>query len=144
MYKYLFRFLPVVLALAFVSCNNNKLTEKVVTKFDNGQPSKVHYCDKDNVVVREAYFYEDGTLMMEGEMKDGAREGEWISYFPDGKVQSIGFYKDGVRTGKSKVYHENGNLWMDGYYKDNHQCGEWIYYDEQGYEIARPYYGDCD
>lgn len=137
MYKQLLRFLPVILAMAFASCDNNKLTEKTVASFGNGQPSTVHYLDKNNNVVREAVFYENGALQMEGGMKDGNRSGEWKSYFPDGKVQSTGFFENGVRIGEAKVYHENGNIYIVGQYKDGKKVGEWIYYDEQGYESSR-------
>lgn len=144
MYKHLFKILPLFLAMAFASCNNDKLTEIVVAKFDNGQPSKVHYYDKSHQVVREVDYYESGALMMEGPMENNLRNGEWTSYFPDGKVQSTGVFKDGLRTGKAMIYHENGNLYYDGYYKDGSKCGLWICYDEQGYEMSRADYGPCD
>ena len=142
MYRQLLRFLPVILALAFASCDNNKLTEKVVAEFDNGQPSKVQYFDKGNHAVREVDYYEDGTLMMEGGMKDDKRSGEWKAYFPDGKVQSTGFFEDGLRTGKAEVFHESGNLYMEGNYDRGRKVGVWIFYDEQGYETGRTNYGN--
>ena len=136
----------IYLLLVFVlsSCANNKLTERVVNTYENGQPSKVLYYNRDGQCVREAYFYENGALQMAGDMENDLRNGEWISYFPDGKVQSSGFFKDGLRIGKAKVYFENGHLWMDGYYTDDHKCGEWVFYDEQGYETTRVNYGSCD
>ena len=93
--------------------------------------------NKDNQCVHEVNYYDNGALYMEGDIKDGLREGEWVSYFLDGKVQSTGCFEKDLRTGKSLVYHENGNLWMEGYYKDGKQVGLWVYYDEQGYETFR-------
>ena len=133
----------VSLLVFLVSCNS-KLSEEVVSTYDNGQPAKVYCYDKDHVKVAEKEYHENGLLKMEGPIVDGVRNGEWVSYFPDGKVQSTGTYKDGLRVGKAKVYYENGNLWMDGYYANDHQCGEWIFYDEQGYEDFRSDYGPCD
>lgn len=135
-------FLPFI--LAFVSCANHRLTENVVSTFENGQPAKVYYYNSDNQLVAGKEYYENGVLFMEGAYGNNVRQGEWIAYFPDGKVQSTGTYLDGMRTGKSKVYHENGHLWMDGWYTDDHKCGEWIFYDEQGYETGRINYGSCD
>ena len=134
----IYRFLIIALLFAFASCgNNNGLTERVISTYDNGNPAKVQFFDKNDQCVHEVNYYDNGALYMEGDMKDGLREGEWVSYFLDGKVQSTGFFEKDLRTGKSLVYHENGNLWMDGYYKDGKQVGLWIYYDEQGYETFR-------
>lgn len=137
-------FLILSISLVFFSCGNNKLTEKVISTYDNGQPSKVHYYNQDNQLVAGKEYYENGILRMEGSFANDVRDGAWVAYFPDGKVQSTGIYKDGLRTGKALIYYENGHLWMDGYYKEDHKCGEWIFYDEQGYEIDRLNYGPCD
>ena len=140
MFKYLLRILPVMMALAIVSCEH-KPTEKVMERHPNGQASKVFYYEGDKL-VREVDYYEDGAVMMEGPMENGERNGDWVSYFPDGKVQSKGTFQNGVRTGKSEVYYENGHLWMEGNYKDGHQQGDWVYYDEQGYELGHVNHGD--
>ena len=124
-----------------VSCGN-RLKEKVINTYDNGQASLVRYYDHDDQCVREVEYYEDGVLKMEGEMQDGHREGEWKAYFPDGRPQSIGFFKDGLRTGKATIYYSNGNLWMEGFYKEGKKVGEWTYYDEQGYKLRTDDYGE--
>lgn len=129
--------------LMLASCKDS-LTERVIMKFENGQPAKVQYFNNENQCVREVHYYENGMVYIEGAVKDGQRTGEWNSYFPDGKKQSIGYYENGARTGKAYVYHENGNLYMEGFYKDDHRCGEWITYDEQGYEYSRAVLGSCD
>lgn len=135
------KFLPLMSMLVLAACGNG-LEEKVVSSYDNGKPAKVRVYNRENQCVREVDYYDNGTVMMEGEMKDGVRNGEWISYFLDGKVQSTGFFENDVRTGKSLVYYENGNLWMDGSYKNGKKSGLWIYYDEQGYETFRYDYGE--
>lgn len=136
-------FVALLMALMLASCGQT-LREEVVSTYENGQPAKAYYYNKENQRVYEKDFHDNGALMMEGPIVNDLRNGEWISYFPDGKVQSTGTFKDGVRVGKSLVYHENGHLWMDGWYHDDHRCGEWIYYDEQGYELERRDYGSCD
>ena len=137
-------YLLIPFLFVLVGCGNNRLTEKVINTYNNGQPAKVYLINQGGQCVREVSYYETGALKMEGAMENNLRQGEWISYFPDGKMQSSGFFKDGIRVGKAKVYYENGHLWMDGYYTDDHKCGEWIFYDEQGYEIGRVNYGSCD
>ena len=133
-----------MLAMACVSCGHGLQMEKVITRYENGQPSKVYYYDREGNWVREIDYYENGFVMMDGRIENDLRNGEWTSYFLDGKVQSSGEFKDGLRVGKAKVYYENGHLWMDGSYVDDHKCGEWIFYDEQGYETTRVNYGPCD
>ena len=141
--KRVFRVIPVFLVVLFFSCGDG-LTKKVMSSYENGAPARVHVYDKSGNCIKEIDYYETGELMMEGEIRDNLRNGEWTSYFIDGKVQSSGFFKDGKRTGKALVYHENGNLYMDGWYKDDHKCGQWVFYDEQGYELATANYGECD
>lgn len=134
--------LILTIILFFAGCENNGLTERVINTYDNGQPAKVRYFDKDNHCVHEKDYHQSGALYMEGDIKDNLRQGEWISYFEDGKVQSKGFFEKDVRTGKASIYHENGNLWMEGDYKDGKRVGQWVYYDEQGYETQRVEYGE--
>lgn len=136
-------FVSLLLALMLVSCGD-QLREEVVSTYENGQPAKAYYYDKENQWVYEKDFHENGALMMEGPVADHVRNGAWTSYFQDGKVQSEGIYQNGKRIGKSKIYHENGSLWMDGWYADDHKCGEWVIYDEQGYEVQRVNFGSCD
>lgn len=137
--KKLFLLLSLILVLA--SCND-RLTEKVVSTYDNGQTATLHFVNRKSECMREVQYYEDGSVKMEGGMKDDKRSGEWKSYFPDGKVQSTGFFENGLRTGKAEVYHESGNLYMVGQYKEGRKIGEWIFYDEQGYETGRTNYGE--
>lgn len=133
-----------LLILLLSSCGNSRITEKVITTYDNGQPAKVYYYDAEGRWVSEADYYDQGALMMEGPIANNVRQGEWTSYFPDGKVQSTGIYEGGLRTGAAKIYHENGQLFMDGFYANDFKCGEWVFYDEQGYEVDRRDYGPCD
>lgn len=130
--------------LLLVGCGNTRLKEEVVSIYENGQPHKVYYYDKDRQWVAEKEFYESGITKMEGAVANGLRNGDWVAYFPDGKVQSTGVFKDGVRIGPARVYHENGQILMDGFYTDDHKCGEWVFYDEQGYEVERRDFGPCD
>ena len=137
----LLKYLPLIMALMFVACDDS-LTNKVISSYENGQPTVVRYYDKNDQCVREVHYYDDGSLFMEGEIKDNVRNGEWISYFQDGKVQSTGFFENDKRTGKSLVYYENGNLWMDGSYREGQRIGLWYYFDEQGYPTDTINFGE--
>ena len=134
-------FVLLILVLMMAGCQE-KYSDKVIAAYENGQPKIVQQVDKKGMSVGETHYYEDGSLMMKGPLKDGVRTGEWTSYFPDGKVQSTGFFVNGKRTGPSKVYWSSGNLFMVGDYKDGHRVGKWIYYDEQGYLDKEVDFGD--
>ena len=41
-------------------------------------------------------FYEDGSLYLKGNSKNGKRDGIWITYKPDGTIESEELFKDGV------------------------------------------------
>ena len=129
------------MTLILTACGT-KLTEEVQTSYDNGQPKYVKYFTKGGECVKEAEFYEDGTVKMEGAMRDGHREGEWKAFFPDGKPQSIGSFKDGLRSGSSVVYYETGNKMMEGQYSEGKHVGVWKYYEETGNLLKEVDYGN--
>ena len=131
----------LLIAFLMTACSDN-WSQEVFKAYDDGKPEIVRVYDREHRWIREIHYYESGQVSMEGPVKDGQREGEWVSYFYDGKVQSSGFFERGVRTGPAKVYHENGNLFMEGDYRDGHQTGLWKYYDEQGYLLKTVDYGD--
>ena len=137
----------IILLLSFIltlaSCSP-RLTESVQTSYPNGQPELVLMFNKSGECVRSVEYYDSGSVKMEGEMKNGQRDGEWTAYFPDGRVQSHGYFKNGERTGDSKVYWSNGNLRYVGHYKNGTHCGKWTWYDEQGNFLREENYGDCD
>lgn len=76
-------------------------------------------------VNRWKYYYENGTLKMEGNfagkeadlLEVGEQTGEWRYYYPSGKLKAIGFYKKGKKNGVFKTYNEeDGTLFLEQYY----------------------------
>ena len=45
-----------------------------------------------------------------GLMKNGKKEGAWISYYSDGQLMFKGNYKNGVKEGAYAIYHPDGRL----------------------------------
>lgn len=126
------KLLLILTTLIAFSCCTPRLTEKVMVRFPDGTPQLVKKFDKKGHCVYETSYYETGQVWMEGEMKDGLRDGEWTAYLPDGRVRSHGYFQDGKRTGAATVYWENGNLREEGFYKEGGKTGHWKWYDEQG------------
>ena len=59
-------------------------------------------------LVRE--YYENGTVKVEWNYKNGRLEGVRKIYYRNGNPLAEGNYKDGKLEGTSKGYHENGAL----------------------------------
>ncbi len=101
----------------------------------NGTPWIIYYYDvkgSDSVWVAEKWFHDNGALNLEGNIKDGKREGEFKSYYPSGRLYSVGAFVDGKREGRGLVYHENGQLNIDGDYHEGKPSGLWKFYDTEG------------
>ena len=69
----------------------------------------------------------------QGSIKDGKREGFWISYYDNGQLNWKVNYKNGLKEGKWVSYYENGKLWSEGEYdKFGEMTGEWVSYYDNG------------
>ena len=81
----------------------------------------------------------DGSRM-EGNQRNGKRDGPWASYFANGGIRSRITYVDGVEQGPTEVYHDNGMLYYTGQYADGKTTGEWVFFDPGGNELKRVQY----
>jgi antitoxin component YwqK of YwqJK toxin-antitoxin module len=111
------------------------LEESIVETYADGTPKVVKYFTGEGVakmMVKEAFFYPDGSLRMEGEYMEGLKHGRWISFYNNGNTWSEGFYELGVNHGKTTTWHENGQKYYEGYYNEGKRSGVWIFWDESG------------
>ena len=77
-------------------------------------------------------YYESGELRNKRNYKDGKVEGEALMYWDNGQLKFKRNYKDGELDGEQLGYYENGQLKVKGNYKDDKKEGEQIYYDADG------------
>jgi len=75
---------------------------------------------------------DQGRLLMEGDLRDGKRQGLWTAYHKNGQVQSRNTYSNGLREGPAVVFRTNGALYYKGQYANDHPVGEWLFHDEIG------------
>lgn len=73
-----------------------------------------------------------GRVRMEGDMKDGQRNGVWTSYDDKGKVKSRNEYRNGRLNGITTVYRDNGALFYTGQYRNDKEIGPWKFFDDKG------------
>ena len=98
------------------------------------------------------YYYQNGKIESEGQMKDNKRTGLWKdyhkngkigiesmyvdgknngvyeSYYEDGKVKIIGQCKNDFFNGFCKKYYANGKLEFEGYYIEGNKNGKCVEY----------------
>jgi len=121
--------------LLLISCKE-KLTGVVTNYFDDGKPQQVLYYNikkGDSILVKHIEYHPNRSIYIEGDYKNGKREGEWKSWYENGNLWSIGTFKAGVQVGKTMTYYENGNLRYTGNYDGNEKrVGAWKFYDEDG------------
>tara|TARA_Y100000588_G_C13977908_1_gene805866 strand:+ start:190 stop:684 length:495 start_codon:yes stop_codon:yes gene_type:complete len=67
-----------------------------------------------------------------GRVKDGKREGEWVSYHKNGLLQSKGTYRNGKEEREYVSYHDNGQLWFKGTYRNGKREDLWKSYNRYG------------
>ncbi|MFZ5552531.1 MAG: toxin-antitoxin system YwqK family antitoxin [Bacteroidota bacterium] len=117
-----------------------------LTSCGGGEKAKSDEKTKDSVVQKEVAAdpdagmtegmneikYPDGQLKMKGEMVQGKRHGEWVSYYENGMKWSEDTYNLGARDGKCVSFYKNGQVRYIGYYTNNVKSGKWSFYDEQG------------
>ena len=84
--------------------------------------------DYDDLVKRDGLYYEkfndepftgktNGRI--QGNFKDGKRDGEWSRYLKNGQLSSKEYYKDGKKIGEHFYYNDNGQLIITYIYKDD-------------------------
>ena len=92
-------------------------------------PSLALGLEIDDLVLREGLWYEKFTDVpfsgkvtgqIQGELKDGKREGPWVFYYDNGQLESEGTYKDGKADGPWIAFNEDGTVWgtYTGTFKD--------------------------
>ena len=127
--------LLIIPAMLFISCQNTQTVELVKEVYADGvQKQLIQYEIRgaDSIAVHEINYHRDGSLKMEGDILDGLREGEWVSWYPDGTLWSKGSFTKGKRSGGSWAYYANGILHMEGNYEDGKKVGIWKVYDSDG------------
>ncbi|WP_299117046.1 toxin-antitoxin system YwqK family antitoxin [uncultured Winogradskyella sp.] len=76
-------------------------------------------------------YFKDGSVSEKGQLLDGKRIGEYVSYHKNGEAKVIANYIDGFIVQK-KEYSENGNIIASIYMLDGSDRLQVYKYDEEG------------
>ena len=95
----------------------------------------------DDLVQREGVYYKKFSDVPftgkvegsnQGNIKNGKKEGPWLSYYSNGQLSSKGEYKNGDLEGPWLSYYSNGQLSSKGEYKNGDLEGPWVSYYSDG------------
>ncbi len=123
-----------ILAAMLFACSP-EIERVVVQTYPDGKIELEQYFifkERDSILVKEIGYYPDGQKRIEGEYRDGKREGQWTYWFSNGNRWSEARYKTGLRNGKSTVWYENGRKYFEGSYRMGERTGRWRFWDEEG------------
>mgnify|MGYP000844846537 CR=1 FL=1 len=94
-------------------------------------------CDWDDLVQRDGLHYKKFTDVpftgkttgqQQGKIKNGKREGHWVSYHENGQLWMKGDFKNGEEEGPWVFYYDSGELRKNGEFKNGEEDGPWEYY----------------
>lgn len=124
--------------LFFVSCQSAEQPKQgvdVVKSYPEGAvkvDQLYEIKDGNKVAVYQREYYEDGSLLKEGPLKNEKMDGFWKSYYNTGILWSEGEFTEGIRNGISNTYHANGNKYYEGHFTNNEKDGIWRFWREDG------------
>ena len=76
--------------------------------------------------------YLNGKVEIVGDMTNDKNEGEWRYYYPNGQLESVGNFKNDTPSGKWTFYYETGIKKEEGNYQEGKRDGKWVEYDSTG------------
>ena len=104
-----------------------------------------------DLIVREGLHYKKFTDVpftgkitgeFQGKLKNGKKEGPWVSYHKNGQISSKGAFKNGWKEGHWVTYYDNGQLETKGDYKNVRFEGPWVVYHDNGQLMSKGTYKD--
>ena len=127
-------FLFLISAVLLASCAK-EYEEVVEDTYEDGSPKTVKVFEvngDEKDLVKEIAYYENKQKRLEGEYKDGQRNGFWQYWYENGNKWSEGYYIKGINDGKTATWHENGQQYYEGSFHNGERAGIWKFRDEKG------------
>lgn len=130
MKNYLIFFFLIACCLFPIDAQDQK-TEPQKIYLNNGY----YYADQKQIrfytgTYRE--YYDNGTLRLEIQIKDGLPQGSYIVYFENRKPKEIRSYNNGKLHGLWRTYDISGQLLSEAEYQNDKKHGTWRVWDELG------------
>jgi antitoxin component YwqK of YwqJK toxin-antitoxin module len=101
--------------------------------YENGQRAyEIHANGENNPEGFSREWYENGQLAVEGNYKNGEKEGKWKQWYENGVLEAEYNYKNGELEGVNNTFYENGKPNNVFNYKNGKLNGVQTYYSESG------------
>jgi antitoxin component YwqK of YwqJK toxin-antitoxin module len=82
-------------------------------------------------------FYPGGKKFVEGQYRQGRREGDWTYWFDNGQINRMVSFKNGQLDGQWEVYRADGTLAAKQSFAAGLRDGTWVIYNETGKQPLR-------
>ncbi len=77
-------------------------------------------------------YYPNGKIEMQGKLVNDKNEGEWKYYLPDGTLQTTGSYVNDLPESTWTWFYQDGKIFEQGNFKNGIRVGEWKTFDQYG------------
>lgn len=110
--------------------DNQTYTGRIIDTLDN---NIIEYDVKNGKKNGEfTVTYLNGQVKIHGFIVNNKNEGKWRYFNPEGELESIGSFTNDLASGKWTWYYSNGNIKQEGVYKNGKRHGVWMTYDKDG------------
>jgi antitoxin component YwqK of YwqJK toxin-antitoxin module len=114
----------------------NVKVKELVERYEDGSRKAIHLVMESNPLVREGLsreYYKSGKLRSETNYIANEASGKFAFYSEDGSLAMEGTLKNGLRDGRFTEWHPDGRVKIECGYKNGHLDGSWSeYYDADG------------
>lgn len=149
--RVIFFFLLISITILSLSCGKEEIPKSTLVIKDNllyKQGSNVPFTGRERALVenkiieydvKDGYkhgefriFSEDGVLEMEGQTDSNRNVGKWKYFYSNGKIESEGNFVNDIPEGFWVWNYPDGKKKEEGYYKQGKRVGLWYVYDTVG------------
>jgi antitoxin component YwqK of YwqJK toxin-antitoxin module len=147
----LFRLAFIIFSVLIISCEKNDIPESDLVVKDNVIYKKgsstpftgrekarvedkiIEYDVVDGIKHGEFILYcEDGTLQIKGTIDNNKNVDKWQYFYQTGELESEGFFVNDFPEGRWVWFYPNGSLKEEGSYHSGQRVGWWKQFDESG------------
>ena len=122
----------VIIVLLFVLFNNLEIFSPNTYTINSNSSSLIYSKDKSTPFTGRMQDTVDSRFIVQFNVVDGIKQGEFIMLTMDGNFAVTGFMKENKNDGNWKYFYQNGQVECAGNYSDDEPIGKWEWYYQSG------------
>ena len=149
----------IIISLLFNSCAEKEMPKSTLILKDNllyKQGSNIPFTGRERAMVeneiveydvKDGYkhgefriFSKDGKLQMQGQLDSNRNVGKWQYFYPNGGIESEGYFINDQPNGIWVWNYPDGKKKEEGFYHNGERIGMWFQYDNNGEVIFEKNY----